>query len=112
MKNKSKTLRLPLKKKWFGLIRLGIKLHEYREINDYWTVRLTHNIGDRHNGVMKVFKSFENVVFTLGYPKSNDDSRHLYFQNPKIRIGTGKEEWGAEPNKKYFVITWDKPENK
>ena len=29
------------------------------------------------------------------------------FKNPSIRIGRGKPEWGAEPGKQYFVITWE-----
>ena len=35
------------------------------------------------------------------------DSPKITLKNPKIRIGTGKPEWGAEPGKKYFVITWE-----
>lgn len=49
---------------------------------------------------------FDSLVFTLGYPKANDTERRLEFKNPKIRIGTGKPEWGAEPGKNYFIITW------
>ena len=49
----------------------------------------------------------DRLVFTLGYPKSDDAERRLEFKNPKIRIGTGRPEWGAEPGKKYFVITWE-----
>ena len=47
-------------------------------------------------------------MFTLGYPKKTDMERRLVFKNPKIRIGTGRPEWGAEPGKMYFVISWDK----
>jgi hypothetical protein len=36
-----------------------------------------------------------------------DNERKLTFKNPKIRIGTGKPEWGAEPGEQYFVITWE-----
>jgi len=51
-------------------------------------------------------KNFDRLVFTLGYPKADDTERRLTFKNPKIRIGTGRPEWGAEPGKLYFVITW------
>lgn len=54
----------------------------------------------------KIRNDFDTLVFTLGYPKKTDTERRLVFKNPKIRIGTGKPEWGAEPNKKYFVITF------
>lgn len=33
------TLTLPLKKKWFDLIKAGIKKEEYRECSDYWISR-------------------------------------------------------------------------
>ena len=35
-------LTLPIKKKWFELIKLGVKLEEYREPSDYWIKRLRH----------------------------------------------------------------------
>lgn len=50
---------------------------------------------------------YTELVFTLGYPKKDDMSRRLVFKNPRIQIRTGKPEWGAEPGKIYFVITWD-----
>jgi hypothetical protein len=37
----------------------------------------------------------------------DDTERRLTFKNTKIRIGTGRPEWGAEPGKNYFVITWE-----
>lgn len=86
-----KTLTLPLKKQWFDLIKAGIKKEEYRETSAYWTSRLLKDC----------------LVLTLGYPKADDTERRLEFKNPKIRIGTGRPEWGAEPGKLYFVITWE-----
>ena len=35
------------------------------------------------------------------------DSPKTTFRNPKIRIGTGRPEFGAEYGKQYFVITWE-----
>ena len=49
---------------------------------------------------MRVFRTGKIQVFTLGYPKADDTERRLTFKNPKIKIGTGKPEWGAEPEKK------------
>lgn len=107
-KNKpTNTLTLPLKRKWFDLIKIGEKKEEYREINDYWKKRLVYKLGDRHNGILTVLESFDNLVLTLGYPRKDDADRHLFFRNPRIRIGEGKQEWGAEPGKRYFVITWE-----
>ena len=103
-----KTLTLPLKKKWFDLIKAGIKKEEYREIKPYYCKRFTDPLNSRifrpfENGV----KNFDRLVFTLGYPKAEDKERRLEFKNPKIRIGEGIPKWGAEPGKRYFVITWE-----
>ena len=35
-------LTLPIKKKWFELITLGVKPEEYREPTEYWIKRLRH----------------------------------------------------------------------
>lgn len=129
MRKRSTTLTLTLKRKWFDLIKSGVKLEEYREMSLYWKCRFLSNYNDyalehliAHNSLhndcyervteelehQNILKHFDNLVFTLGYPKKTDTERRLVFKNPKIHINTGKPEWGAEPNKKYFVITWEK----
>jgi hypothetical protein len=109
-KNRIKTrLILQLKKKWFDMIKSGVKKEEYRELKPFWIRRLILPLsayGRISNESM--FKKFDEVVFTLGYPRENDKERRIVFKNPKIKIGLGKENWGAEPHKMYFVITWDK----
>lgn len=90
-----KRLKLALKRQWFDMIASGEKTEEYREINEYWVKRLTDD---------GVIKHFDVVHFTLGYPKSTDLERHIMRRIEDITIGTGNPEWGAEPNKKYFVI--------
>ncbi|GJH39859.1 hypothetical protein RCZ04_04090 [Capnocytophaga sp. HP1101] len=82
------TLHLTLKKKWFDMILLGEKTEEYREIKPYWTKRL-------------LGKSYDNVCFRNGYAR---DAPSLTIELKTIRFGTGKPEWGAESNKKYFVL--------
>lgn len=106
MKKKSTTLTLSLKRKWFDLIKSGVKLEEYREYNPYWCSRfIVKEPG--FNDWVHVRIDYTDLVFTLGYPKKDDISRRLRFKNPRIQIRTGKPEWGAEPGKPYFVITWD-----
>lgn len=123
-----KTLTLPLKKKWFDLIKSGVKKEEYREASCYWTSRLLkYSLGEickkatksprsmsnfedfvkRHVNNGDWVNQFDKIVFTLGYPKANDTERYLVFKNPKIRIDNGRPEWGAVPGKLYFVITWE-----
>ena len=44
-------------------------------------------------------KDFNIVCFHLGYTNTK-----MAFQIKSITIDTGKEEWGAEKDKQYFVI--------
>lgn len=111
-----KTLVLHLKKKWFDMIKFGEKKEEYREITDYYRSRIFDGWDRVQAGGLywynqqfekfPQFKLFDKLILTLGYPKSYDAERIMEFKNPKIRIGTGKPEWGAEQGKSYFVITW------
>ena len=103
-----KTLTLSLKKKWFDMIKAGTKKEEYREIKPYYEKRFLEPLSSRlfRNGETGV-KPFDTLVFTLGYPKADDTERRLTLKNPRIRIGTGRHEWGAELGKMYFVITWE-----
>jgi hypothetical protein len=125
-------LQLPLKKQWFEMTKQGIKTEDYREINEYWFKRLvfqykkvfrfnygfemdlldkqTINIAinriikDSVKVKMIGFKPFTQNTMTLGYPKSTDSERILKFKHKGIEIGYGNPEWGAEPNKLYFII--------
>ena len=120
-----RTLYLPLKKKWFDMIKSGVKKEEYRAIKPHYISRFfdcdereldsswsclaafpntTKMVNDYLTTKMK---RFDRVVFTLGYPKADDKERRLEFKNPRIRIGTGKKEWGADILVNYFVISWE-----
>ena len=111
-------LRMSLKSKWFELTKAGIKTEDYREINSYWIKRLTSDFSWDMNeyplklneqkqvlnkGSMKP-KQFDCNIMTLGCPKSTDTSRILRLEHKGIEIRTGNPDWGAEPNKLYFVI--------
>lgn len=103
-------LQLSLKTKWFEMTKVGIKTEDYREINDYWIKRLCHEFGSgfdsekRETIYMAKFKDFSTNIMTLGYPKSYSTDRILRIEHKGIEIRTGNPEWGAEPNKMYFVI--------
>lgn len=91
-------LTLPIKKKWFDMIKSGEKKEEYREIKPYYASRFKKfvpNIQKKEPNYR-----FGYVLFRNGY--GND--------KPTIKCkiiltkGTGKTEWGAEPNKEYYVL--------
>lgn len=84
--NDNNILHLVLKKQWYDLIENGIKKEEYREIKPYWSKRLLP-------------KDFNIVCFHFGYTNTK-----MTFQIKSITVDTGKEEWGAEKDKLYFVI--------
>ena len=82
------TLHLTLKKKWFDMILSGKKTEEYREIKPYYNLRL-------------IGKEYDTVVFRNGYASN---APQFTIELKSITQSTGKPEWGAEPNKKYFVL--------
>jgi hypothetical protein len=111
---KKTNLQLSLKKQWFEMTDPKGKTEDYREITPYWISRLTKkhpmsviaggDIMDRHTGQQFSIRHFETNIMTLGYPKSTDTSRIKIFEHAGIEIRKGNPEWGAEPNKLYFVI--------
>ena len=106
-----KTLDLVLKGKWYDMIASGEKTEEYREIKPYWEKRLLDYEAIKRDYGMRVFRSFvvgdplkhprgfTHVRFHRGYTKIT-----MTFEIDSITFGNGKEEWGAELGKMYFVI--------
>ena len=97
---------LPIKKKWFEMIRSGEKKEEYRENKPYWTSRFKkifpYNI---HTNKIELWYMGDRtmpqeIIFRNGY-SSNSPSVKC---RCKLKIGQGKEEWGAEPEKEYYVL--------
>ena len=123
-----KNLQLSLKTKWFEMTKAYIKTEDYRDINEYWVKRFLYYKGSKltveeiirfiknykHYGYVDVsaiftyhdlsFKEFKQNIMTLGYPKSTDKEKILNIEHKGIEIRTGNPEWGADPNKLYFVI--------
>lgn len=106
-------LQLSLKTKWFEMTKSGIKTEDYREITPYWISRLFYNacalsyssqFKYEISGGFYQAKKFTQNIMTLGYPKSGDTERIIQFEHAGIEIRTGNPEWGAEPDKLYFVI--------
>jgi len=83
-----KILHLTLKKKWFDMIRSGIKKEEYREIKPYWRKRL-------------LFKEFDAIHFRNGYGKSMPC---FTIKLTGLCRSLGIVEWGAPEGKEVFIL--------
>lgn len=109
-------LHLTLKKKWFDMIASGEKKEEYREIKPYWVSRLVDLLDvptdyEKRNGFvfeiagcthsMKSPQHYDLVEFKNGNSKNAPTIR---LKVRDIVADFGKEKWGAELNKPYFVI--------
>ena len=109
------TLKLVLKKKWFDMIASGEKTEEYREIKPYWQKRLfcgfchpyhcpvlsCEDCYQQYTDSLEDFRKHYEVTFYLGYKK---DRPQMTFEIEFLSVDEGKEEWGAEKGKNYFVI--------
>jgi hypothetical protein len=81
-----KILHLTLTKKWFDMIKSGLKMEEYREIKPYWDKRLS--------------KAYDAIRFANGYGKHVP---HFTIELKGVRIGNGNPEWGAPPYAVYIL---------
>lgn len=91
-------LTLPIKKKWFDMILSGEKKEEYREIKPYYTKRFDwtdDNVLNIHTQLMS-----RTIQLRNGYSKNSP----AVVCHVVIYKGYGKTEWGAEPNKLYYVL--------
>ena len=97
---------LPIKKEWFNMIASDEKKEEYREIKKYYNSRLgnyyiNHVLDARARRILKdMGTTTKKVMFRNGY-KYNDPHAICLCE---LRVGKGKEEWGALPNKEYYIL--------
>lgn len=89
-------LTLPIKKKWFDMILSGEKKEEYREIKPYYTSRFYNLVNIWVDNEQTVVP----ILFRNGYSSNSPTIKCMVI----IREGQGKPEWGAEPNKEYYVL--------
>ena len=101
---------LPIKRKWWDMIRSGEKKEEYRDITPYYAKRFATALG-MHNRQLNPKRMEEtdarvpihNIVLRAGY--SLDCPTMMV--GGMLRVGKGRPEWGAVPGVKYFVIEID-----
>ena len=117
-----KTLHLNLKKQWFDMILSGEKKEEYRDIKPFYIQRfldsyfgykveydisglsyLLREIGDSKERFDKnvLYRYYDTITFSNGYSKNR---RQFEIELKSIKVDEGKQEWGAEPSVKYFVL--------
>ncbi len=113
-----KTLHLNLKKIWFDMILSSEKKEEYREITTYWINRLFNWRNESNwdiNDFLREFeyhqnelcfiekhsKQFETITFSNGM---TPPVPRFVIELKDFEIREGKQEWGAEPGIKYFVL--------
>ena len=104
-------LTLPIKKQWFDMIRSGEKTEEYRKMSIYWARRFEKlwgkdwlqvaDLGIPYDTAFPGVSGIHTVRFRNGY---RSDSPAITAEC-SLTIGTGNEEWGAEPGEKYFILT-------
>ena len=110
-------LYLPLKAKWFNMIKSRIKPEEYREMTPYWAKRLygcpanidwcktKEPVCGRCSCLRRLKpKQYSLVWFTLGYPKKNNLSRNMVIKTTGTTYGKGNPEWGAPTDRDVFII--------
>lgn len=118
-------IHLPLKGKYYHMIKSGQKKEEYREETPYWMKRICGCPATRCRDTkpdtcqgcpvledarkpLSIPKRFSAAHFTLGYPKRDDTERNLLVRIYKVTLGRGNPAWGAEPGKEYIIIHLDK----
>ncbi len=88
-------LTLPIKKKWFDMILSGEKKEEYREINVYYQSRF-----DKYAPTGGWPPEEFSIILRNGYSKNSPSLKC----EVTVQVGNGKEEWGAEKDKFYYVL--------
>lgn len=86
---------LPIKRKWFDMIKSGEKKEEYREFKKYYHTRFKKIFGLDYKD-----KTAE-IIFRNGYSKVSPEIKCKCIFKGK---GTGKPEWGAEEGKEYYIL--------
>ena len=98
----SEMLILPIKKKWFYMILTGEKREEYRDIKPYYTTRLNKIFNMANDIPLDHAKA--QVRFTNGYGYKVP----AFIADCHLEKRTGRKEWGAEPDKEYYVLVIEK----
>ncbi len=104
---------LPIKKKWFDMMlepdESKRKLDEYRELNEYWGKRFATALGFTEKDAVTALNKYisrrgNTEEFSVRYRNGYSANSPTAEARISLSIGKGKEEWGAEPHKVYYVL--------
>lgn len=93
-------LTLPIKRKWFDMICRGEKREEYREATEYYRTRINSAIVADPNCKGQAYKIFP-VKIRAGY---NSKAPAAILRVHCIFGKGGVREWGADPDKYYYIL--------
>ncbi len=94
------------------MILSGEKPEEYREIKQYWDVRIAKWIGikptkeniERMKEVLRTADLGGHPDLEAKFINGYGSSRPQFTALCMVSVGTGRKEWGAEPGKEYYRI--------
>lgn len=124
---------LPIKRKWLEMIRSGEKKEEYRSLSPYYAARFKKYLGwEFHPATQRQVEQAirtaeaEEKEFRIHYPECDDNwniewGKGAAFNEIVLRagysllspaieisghitIGPGRQEWGAEEGKEYYIL--------
>lgn len=103
-------LTMPIKKKWFDMILSGEKKEEYRDIKPYYMTRFrnmmsVHPLVSDNAVIERLKKGQEKFLYKIQFRNGYNKNSPSFIAKCTLSVGTGKEEWGAEKDKEYFVLT-------
>ena len=104
----SRTLILPIKKKWFDMILSGAKTEEYRERKPYWEKRFKNYFSYCYSPLDNDGKEWgwqfgqnrKDVIFKNGYGRNVPE----FSAEVSICEKEGNPEWGAQSGETYYVL--------
>ena len=91
---------LPIKKKWFDMIASGEKKEEYRDFKNYYHSRLLQYFSNKKDSDVELNCNEKPVIFRNDYNRNSPQIKCLC----QLGLGYGKQEWGAEQGKVYYVL--------
>lgn len=106
-------LTLPIKRKWFDMIRNNDKEHEYRDISPYYIKRFStlFEVSEQYlTDMIELCKKTDETIVLKSSAKELILRNGYSFNSPAMTIrallliGQGIKEWGAKDNTVYFVL--------